>query len=111
MGLCFSAIFVKPMMAFIGVRMSWDMLFRKVLFAALADSASMRRRFSSLLVSCSILTLTALRWTLTKLIAASRSSRTTTDMKRVSVLMVDSIMLMVLTATASAGISSISVMS
>ena len=31
-----AAMLVKPMMAFIGVRMSWDILFRKVVFARLA---------------------------------------------------------------------------
>ena len=35
----FSAIVVKPMIAFIGVRISWDMVERKSVFALLADSA------------------------------------------------------------------------
>ena len=42
---------VKPMMAFMGVRMSWDILDRKALFASLArlawDSASRSRVFCS----------------------------------------------------------------
>ena len=110
MGSCLSAMFVKPMMAFMGVRMSWDMLFRKVLLAELADSASRRSRFSSLFVSCSSRTFSELRWTLTKLIAASSSSSANADMKMVSMRTVESIMLMVLTATASAGIRSIRIM-
>ncbi len=37
-----------PMMAFIGVRISWLMVARKALFACVAASASSRARWSSL---------------------------------------------------------------
>ena len=71
-----------------GVRMSWDILFRKVLFAALADSATMRSRFSSLFVSCSSFTIWLLRCTLIKLKNASSISSAIAEMKSVCVRMV-----------------------
>ena len=37
----FSAIVVRPMIAFIGVRISWDIVERKSVFALLAEAASM----------------------------------------------------------------------
>ena len=91
--------------------MSWDILFRKALFAALADSATERRRFSSLFVSCSSFTIWLLRCTLSILRNASTISSAKAEMMSVSVRMVEFIMFMVLTATEAAGISSISVMS
>ena len=38
----FSAMFVNPIIAFIGVRISCDMLFKKIVFAAFAFSAAVR---------------------------------------------------------------------
>ena len=45
----FSAIVVSPMIAFMGVRISWDMVERKSVFALLADSASLAMTRSFLL--------------------------------------------------------------
>ena len=48
----FSAIAVSPMIAFIGVRMSWDIVERKSVFALLAASASLAITRSLLLTEC-----------------------------------------------------------
>ena len=48
----FSAIVVSPMIAFIGVRISWDIVDRKSVFALLAASASLAISRSFLLTEC-----------------------------------------------------------
>ena len=48
----FSAIAVSPMIAFIGVRISWDIVERKSVFALLAASASLAITLSFLLTEC-----------------------------------------------------------
>ena len=117
-GFCLSPIFVNPIMAFIGVRISWDILLRNVLFALLADSAAIiassaarRSLFNSSLFFCSILTSWLLRCTLIILIKASTIKTTMSIMMIITTRMVEFIIFIVLAATYSAGISSIRVMS
>ena len=51
----FLAISAKPRMAFMGVLISWDILFRNTLLALLADSAMAKASSSFFLASCSLL--------------------------------------------------------
>ena len=101
-----------------GVRISWLMLLRKVLLDLLADSAMHRAssaaclsRWSSLLISCSACTCCLTLRTRSRLSAAKTSStvRPTKQARRMVTVLPS--MLMVLTAMASAGINSMSVVS
>ena len=79
--------------------------------ATIASSAARRSLFSSWLFCCSAFTIWLLRWTMTILMKASTINAAMADMTVIATRTVEFIIFMVLTATDSAGISSIRIVS